>query len=329
MGFVRTDIETARNEEEKKELEELFERYLQCDSWIIKTIPYKRILELKAPESKKYKKVRPPHDVGVLLTSHPGNRAYLKASVESHKKLGFWITVSYDNYLDPERPEITPNDIMPARDVMDMIDCLVMPHHQSWGGVLFPYMVLLWFGVAAMRNFKYLYCANGDCIIERASGFPKLMELLGDADIMGVGWEDDGGVPKFNTTGMIAKTESLHAIMEHVMSHFVPFETFEKYTQEFGNAEARFAKAITDLGLKQVIVDPPYNTQLHKPGHGTWYKLVKFRHLHAEHNFAYSYKGIPPKDKYLDERFLGDEFRKIKAYWDSGDKKHLEEWWRK
>ena len=40
-------------------------------------------------------------DVGVVLTSHPGNRPFLKASLETHKKLGFWTTLVYDNYFDP------------------------------------------------------------------------------------------------------------------------------------------------------------------------------------------------------------------------------------
>ena len=46
-------------------------------------------------------------DVGVLLTSHPGNRPFLKSSLESHKKLGFWTTVVYDNYFDPNNKDIT------------------------------------------------------------------------------------------------------------------------------------------------------------------------------------------------------------------------------
>ena len=37
-------------------------------------------------------------NIGIVLTSHPGNRPFLKASVESHKKLGYWLAVVYDNY---------------------------------------------------------------------------------------------------------------------------------------------------------------------------------------------------------------------------------------
>jgi len=40
--------------------------YENCDKWAVKALK----------------------PLGILLTSHPGNRPFLKASVESHKKLG-------------------------------------------------------------------------------------------------------------------------------------------------------------------------------------------------------------------------------------------------
>jgi len=331
MGFLRTDIDEAKNPEEKRELKWLFERYLECDRWAIKTIPYKRLLELKAPESEGYRKIRPPYDVGVLLTAHPGGRAYLKASIETHKKLGFWICLAYDNYFDPKRRDIKYDDMLPARDVMDMVDLFVMPHHQVWGGVLYPYFWLLKFGIASMSTFPYIYCANGDCIIEKPKGFPKLMGKMGDADIMGIGCDESC----FYTAAFIAKTEALQAIMEHMERHFIPFETYEKYTNEIGNCEARMARAIRDLGLKQVVVEPPNNEQLHVKGKGTWYKLLGLRHLHGEHNYAYRYHKEPPEIKYFDQRFMGNEYSRIKEYWEckkSDPEKAqqiLKDWWAK
>lgn len=308
MGFVREDIKTARNEEEENELLALYERYLQCDVWA------KRALI----------------PMGILLTSHPNNRAYLKASVETHKKLGLWLTVAYDNHFEPERPNVTSNDILPARDVFDMIDCFVMSHNQSWGGVLYPYFWLLKFGLSAMADFEYVWCANGDCILEKPEGFPQLIDMLGDSDIMGVGWEGSEERPIFNTTAFLAKTKAARAIMKHFQDHFTPFEMFEKYTQEFGNCEGRFGRAIKDLGLKEVRVEKnPFNTQLHVKG-GTFYDVVGFRHIHAEHSYAYQHREIPPEVKWFDERFIGDEFKRIKAYWETKDISILEnEWWAK
>ena len=163
-------------------------------------------------------------------------------------------------------------------------------------------------------------------VIEKPEGFPKLLELMGDADIMGTGPDSDR---HFNTAGFIAKTTALKAIMDHFEKHFIPFENYEKYTQEFGNAEGRFGRAIKDLGLKRRDVKPPYNDQLHISGHGTWWEIVALRHIHAELNYSYRYKGIPPEPKYLDERFSGDDYKVIKKYWKTKDKKILENWWAK
>jgi len=335
MGFLRTDINLADTEEEKQARIDLFNRYMECDEWAIRTIPYKRILKLKSPESKRYRKMKPPYDVGVLLTSHPGNRQYLKASVESHKKLGCWLVLAYDNYLDPNNHDITPNDVLPSRDVLDMVDLFLMPHHQTWSGVLFPYTFLLWFGVLALQNFEYIYCTNGDCVLEKPKGFPKLMKLLGDADIMGIGWEENNGRDVFNATAFIAKSEVAMAVANHFKDRMVPFEIFEKHTQEIGNTESRFARAVKDLKLKQVKVPKnPFNTQLHQNG-GTWHELVGFSHIHALHSFAYRERLEPPHYKWLDERYAGDEYKRIKGYWNNKKtnpekaKEFLEEWWPK
>lgn len=270
-------------------------------------------------------------NVGVLLTSHPGNRPFLKASLESHKKLGFWTTVVYDNYFDPKHHHITFNKVMPTRDVTDMIDMFLMPHHQTWGGVLYPYFWCLYFGVHAMGAFDYIFCSNGDCVLEKPEGFPKIMEMLGDADIMGCGYEDNSGRELFNTTSFIAKTEAIQKIMVHFRDHLIGIDTYEKYAERLGNTEGRFAIAIKELGLKlkKVSVNP-VNTQIEKPG-GTWYDILGFRHIHAEWNSAYRKKRIPPEPKYLDDRYMTAKIQLCRQYYEEEDEKKkkelLEKWW--
>ena len=267
-------------------------------------------------------------NVGILLTSHPGNRPFLKASIESHKKLDYWICLAYDNYIDPEQPDINYNSIMPNKDVMDGVDTFIMPHHQTWGGVLFPYMFLLRFGTLALSHFEYIYCTNGDFIVEKPEGFPKLFELMGDADIMTCGHDESGKYA--NTAGFIVKSKALVDITKHMLDHLIPFEVYEKHTQEIGNAEGRFGRAIFDLKLKQKIVEPPSDDMLCYPGTGTWYDLIGFRHIHAELNRAYKEKGIPPDSKYLDERHVcSHDLEHIKKYEIAKDKSVLETWYQK
>lgn len=303
MSLTRADLTDPKvSDKDKAEIAVVLERYQSNDVWANKLFS----------------------KIGVLLTSHPANRTYLKASIETHKKLGFWLVLAYDNYIDPKSENVDYNKILPAKDVIDNVDTFVMSHHQTWGGVLYPYFWLLKFGVNVLQNFEYIYSTNGDCILEHPENFQILFDLLGDADIMSCGPVTDRSV---NTTGFIARTSALKAIMQHFEKHFIPFENYEKYTQEFGNAEGRFGRAIKDLGLKQVIVESPYNDQLHISGYGTWYKTIGLRHIHAEHNYAYRYKGIPPEPKYFDSRFMGDEYNQIKTYWETKDMKILENWW--
>lgn len=315
MGITREDLKrTGRDleltdeqwEVEKAERQRVLDNYMANEKWTCKLLK----------------------KVGVLLTSHPGNRPFLKPSLESHQKLGYWVCVAYDNYYDPDNPTITSNDVMPDKDTIDLINTFIMPNHQTWGGVLFPYIFLLRFGALAMSHFEYIYCTNGDFILEKPENFDKLFDLMGDADIMTCGHDE----PKryANTAGFIVKSEALLGITKHMVDHMIPFEVYEKHTQEIGNAEGRFGRAIYDLGLKQKIVDPPIDDMLKIPGKGTWYDLVGFRHIHAELNNAYRRKGIPPPLKYMDRRYLsGHDIEWLTKYEKTNDAKILESWWAK
>lgn len=313
MGVTREDfIRSGRylemsDEEWEKELatrKEVVGCYMANDEWAVKI----------------------KKNVGVMLTSSVYGRPYLKGSVESHKALGFWLVLSYDNFIDPKQPGIDYNEWMPPKDVMDMVDTFVVPHHQCWGGVSYPYMWQLRIASGILNSFEYVLCNNGDCIIEKPEGFPELLAMMGDADIMSSG----PALPReIGTAGLLMKSSAFIKIAKHMIDHVVPFEEYEKSTQDFGNTEGRLAVAVRELGLKQVICEQPFNEQLHVPGHGTWYKTIGFRHIHGEHNYAYRYHAIPPEPKYFDERFLGDEFKQIKAYWETKDPEILKNWWAK
>jgi hypothetical protein len=219
---------------------------------------------------------------------------------------------------------------MPAKDVASKINSIVIGPYQEWGGVMYPYFWLLRLGLSAMNNFDYIYCANGDCVLEKPENFNKLLDNLGDYDIYPVGWEHNGGRPLLNTTGFIAKRKAILDIMDHFEKNFIPLKSYERTTMDMGNTESRFAIAVRDLDIKVAIPENnPFNTQLHKKG-GTWYDLVGFRHIHGEYAYAYKYKDIPPEINYYDQRFMSSEYNAIKEYWEKQDVNILKEkWWPK
>jgi hypothetical protein len=261
MSITRNSLKnTELSAERRRDIKAALKRNMRCDRWANKIFK----------------------SVGVLLTSHPNNKQFLKASLESHKQLGFWTVVVYDNYWDPRKPDLTFDELMPERDTFDLADSFIISKHQRWGGVIYPYFWMLKFGVQHLSMFKYIYQANGDCVLEKPEGFTQLVKQMGDADVYFVGWDDSTRKPMANTTGFIAKTDAMVRIVQHVQNHFVPFDVYEKYAAELGSGEVRFAYACLGLGLKVAKpAENPYDLQLSKP-HGTWYDTVGFRHLHGE-----------------------------------------------
>lgn len=272
-------------------------------------------------------------EVGILLTSHPGNRPFLKASLESYRKLGYYILVGYDNYWNPKQLSITYEQCLPERDVFDLCDSFFITPYQEWGGVMFSYFFQLYQGVMSLGNFPYILCANGDTVIEKPEGFFDLFEKFkkSDVDIFPCGWEENNGRPLLNTTCFIAKTHAIQKMMVHFRDNFVPFDTYEKKVDIMGNTESRFHIATKELGLK--VLKPeinPVNTQVAYPG-GTFFDVMGFRHIHGEWNNAHRRHKIPPPTKYIDNRYMTTKVNAAKAYEDEQDpqKKEqlLKKWW--
>jgi len=240
MGVTREDfIRSGRylemsDEEWEKELsvrKEVVNNYMNNDEWAVKI----------------------KKNVGVLLTSSCYGRPYLKASLESHKKLGYWTVLSYDNFINPEWPEINYNDWLPPKDVMDMADTFLLPHHQCWGGVSYPFIWQLRLASGIFHSMEYVLVNNGDMVLEKPENFPLLLEKMGDADLMSSG----PSLPReIGTAGILMKSSAFMKIAKHMLDHVVPFTEYEKSTQEFGNTEGRLAVAVRDLDLKQVICNP-------------------------------------------------------------------------
>jgi len=299
MSFRRIDMkEPYMTAQDKKDYKVLSRRFTWCDKHV--AWPWQK-------------------EIGMLLTSHPGNRAYLRASIESHKKAKLWLSLVYDNYFHPDH-KADWNHVMPDVDLMYQLDSLTIGPRQEWGGVLYPYFWLLRLGLATMGHFPYVYCANGDCIIERPEGVFEMLQRLKDedADFISCGWWPKDR-PIFNSTGFIGKREAVQGMMEHFEKYFVPLKAYEASCLEFGNCEGRMGAAIRELGYKVVELENPKNEQLHEKGNGDWCKALGFRHIHAEHGMWWRAKKtlIPPEVKYYDEKHISAlELNAVKSWWD-------------
>ena len=266
--------------------------------------------------------------IAILVVSHSGQRAYLNSCIETHSKLGYFIALAYDNYIDPEISSIDHNSFMPDKDILDKIDLLIIPHHQTWKDDMYPWFWQLKWGSSALQNFEYIYCVNGDFIIEKPDSFNELFSLLEGYDIMTCGPDTE----KESSTGaFISKSQVLIDIVGYIQNYYIPFEKYEKNKPYTSNAETRFGEAIKSLSIKQKHVDIyPDSVLLFEPK-GTWYDLVGLRHIHGELDYAYKLGLIPPHYKYIEEKYLLDvyNYELIKEYWDTGNIGVLDSWWRK
>jgi len=304
-------------------------RYLEMtdEEWAVELEGRQRVIGGYMSNDEWAVKIKKP--VLILLISHPAARGYLAASIRTHKALGYWLAVVYDNFIDSKDPTENAfyNEFMPPKDMMVDIDTFIMGHYQWWGGVSYPFMWGLRLAAGFAQNFEFVYCINGDCIIENPEGFPKLLEALGDGDIMSTGPTLEREI---GTAGLLMRSSAFFKIAKHMTDHVIPFEEYEKSTQEFGNTEGRLAVAVRELGLKITPCEPAKTEQMHEPGHGFWAQTLGFRHIHGELNRAYRYKGIPPPTKYLDARYISEnDMRAIKGYEETKDMKILEDWWAK
>lgn len=277
--------------------------------------------------------------VAVLLTGSNQGLPFLKASVESHRALGYWTVLSYDNFINPFDgcDTINYNAHMPPKDIMNLLDSFIITHpYQTWGGVSYPFIFQLRVASGIFHSFDYVLVDNSDCVIEKPEGFSKLIEMLGDGDIISSGPTLlDRSNSEIGTAGILMKSSAFIKIAKHMNDHMVPHEEYEKSTQKFGNTEGRLSMAVKELGLKAVPTIPgscPTHIncceQMHQPGHGTWYDLIGYRHIHGELNYAYRYKGLPPPIKYLDIRYCGPtDYSVAKAYEETKNPEVLKEWW--
>jgi len=315
MPVTREDLKKDMSADHRAKLQAIFDNSIANDEWA----------------NKIFKKV------GILIASYPGQRAYLKSCVESHAKLGYFICLTYDNYIDPKLNVIDHNSFMPDKEILDKVDLFMLPHHQTWGDVNYPYFWQLKWGASALQQFEYIYCINGDFIIEKPEGFEELLKIMEDGDFMSCGPDFDDEV---STGAFICRSKAFLQINQYMQDHFIPFDNYEKYI-EMGGAEARMQAAIKHYGLKRVDTPKPNVWDCNYDPQGTWYDLVGLRHIHGELDYAFKKRLIPPHYEYIEEKYLLPiyNYKKVKEFWDAVDNMEtpcltcaewiLEDWWRK
>jgi hypothetical protein len=257
-------------------------------------------------------------DIAVIVPTYWGQKPWLRACLESLRKLGYFILLAYDNHFWAKQ---TTGHMFPSCEVMQMADAVSMKHKTLLPNLGISYLWDQLYGLRLLKGFgfPYVLSINGDCIMEKPENFPKIVKLLGDADIICSEYVVEREY--CGTVAMLAKTDMFLAYFDEFLKEFMA----HKWT-----LEKRLYKYIHDNGYKCVPVrNSAHNYKMPDPN-ATWCKKVGLRHLHAEQMIRKQERLLPVEKKFFD---FGENFDNIPKdgplhrYYMTDDPKHLEEWW--
>ncbi|MHA1817081.1 MAG: hypothetical protein ACTSX1_13855 [Candidatus Heimdallarchaeaceae archaeon] len=264
-----------------------------------------------------YKKLQ--KDLCVIIPTHRYQRPWLKACLEGVKKLGYFSILAYDNPYHKGQVGRPTDQLLPPNDVMALADYISVKPKTLHSGVTVPHMWNMVFAVnqAFALGFEYIFCVNGDFIMERPQNFQQLRDMMGDADIFPLAWNHKK--PSCGTAAFIAKIDPQVKFWR---------EFANTLHQPKGNAEARLGRFYIENKLKVFHNSSgPMSHQMPNKN-SDWYNTVGLRHLHAENKLRRWTNKPPVEKQYFDQRFMTpNERRCLTAYWKDGDVKNLKNWW--
>ena len=258
-------------------------------------------------------------DLCVIIPSHRYQRPWLKGCLEGVQKLGYFSILAYDNPYHAGQIGRPTDALLPRNDVMALADYVSIKPKTFHSGVTIPHMWNMIFAVnqASILGFEYIFCINGDFIMERPEKFEKLRQMMGDADMFPLAWNPKK--PSCGTAAFIAKTEPQVEFWR---------DFARTLHQPKGNAEARMGRYYKENKLK--VFHNHHGPMAHQMPNekSDWYNIVGLRHLHAENKIRRWEKKKPIEEKYFDKRFMTPNERKcLTEYWKTKDDKSLKPWW--
>ena len=281
-----------------------------------------------------------PHhtDTAIIVTSWCGQLRWLKAALESYRRSGAYVILSYDILFN-----VWDGDLEADNKFFTMLPRPL--HHLLAHSVVFKHKTYDadkrtgWFwdvkyaqGIINMfPNIKYVYCTNGDCIIEKPDGFPKLIEILGDGDLMS-GQTQNGLI---HTADVLYKKEAFNKIVDYMTDRC-------KVTVIGGQSpEMLLRDAVNVLKLKETVAPKQpidardgvsvdfYGTQ---NADSTWKEVLGFRNLYGEHEYRENNALEPLPKEYADSfhnwlYYPSHERETICKYYETGDRRYIYQHW--
>ena len=262
-------------------------------------------------------------DTAIIVTSHPGHRMFLGATLENYMKTGKYVICSYDSHKQ-----------WPHNEIMNIPHTWVTKP-MTYGAekrIGWLYDVVLAGGmIRPMNNIEAVIITNGDCIWEKPE---KVNELRGvvernDGDMMCVTADTT-----LHTAAMIMKGWVFQMFVDYILG------MLENNIPESYSPEVLLRDFVEQRNIKNIVpgIQPTFpdgHRYAGKIDHyasynqdSLWKRLVGFRNLGGEHKAAcyehlepvnreYFYMGHPPI--YFDQH----EAQTLYMYFKTGDRRWL------
>lgn len=274
-------------------------------------------------------------DTAIIVTSYCGQLGWLKATLESYRKSGALVILAYDNTVciwGNIEDQGYATRFLPRPIHYLLAHAVVFKHktHDSDKRIGWYWDVKYAQGIInGFKNIKYVYCTNGDCIIERPEGIKELPAILGDGDLM-----SGQSTPKstIHTADMFMSINGFNRIMDYMT------ERHKYYVMGGQSPEGLLRDAVDELNLKETMVDQPLlpdgtvDYYCTRDLDSTWKRVLGFKNLYSRLEYLENNGLMPLNPKYFDPYmewiYFRSEWQKsLFKFYETKDYRYLQQWW--
>jgi hypothetical protein len=277
-------------------------------------------------------------DTAIIVTSYHGQLRWLKKTLQSYRLTGKYVILAYDHPVYSFDKTTQTIDWMlrsfPKPEHYMLAHSVIMKHKTIDNNKRTGWFWDTYYArgiVSLFPNIKYVYVANGDCILEKPEGMNDLIALLGDADFMS-GQSSEGRT--IHSADMIFKVEAFNKLLDYMASRHKVAVWGSISVEALIDDALRKGVVKVKHAPKQPIdpTDGSVDYYCKYGGDSTFKDIIGFRNLYAEaehrENNALEPLGKEYFDNFMDWIYMPPCFRgTICKYYDTGDRRYLYRFW--
>lgn len=275
-------------------------------------------------------------DTAIILTAWSGQLKWLVHTLRSYRETGAYVILAYDQHFYPwcEDSESEFLRTLPRPRHYQLASAVVFKHLTADANKRNGWFWSVRYAQGILKQFpnvKNVYVTNGDCVFEKPEGFPKLLKLLDDCDLISGQTTPNGNI---HTANVLFRREAFDRIFDYI-AELMRVPVIGSRSPE-GNLKEAVAQLKLKLGIapKQPLdLDGTVDSYARYGQESTWKELVGFRNLFAEFEQAAN-DGLevdwlrPYADDFHDWLYWSGEERSFLCkYWETGDRRYLYQFW--